>query len=272
MFLQPERVPVKVYLSTDKDAPRLDRTAGSLQTILKACLVTGYGDKEPAGWTMPFEDTAKGIKVFRPEISPYTDFFMRVSNDTGGQASIEVLQNMTSAESGEVKLEFPQNQSFYYIRNLYDEKWCIIATGRSFWLFVESGQSRPIDKNGSAVFCGDTAKSTKGERATALVYTRQYPLMGNNNTVSSGIFTSTVSKNQPSSYFNGQSSKSTNAICSPVMIEHDNEIYGLPIYMPSNANATNYQEIISHERVFINHGHGFYTDTNAFVPTDYWEY
>ena len=53
---QPKRYPVKFYSWADKDAPQLANSDGVIKTILKACLVTGYGDKQGAGWEMPFED------------------------------------------------------------------------------------------------------------------------------------------------------------------------------------------------------------------------
>lgn len=48
--------PVKMYSWLDEQAPRLEDKDGSIKTILKACLVTGFGSKNGAGWTMPFEE------------------------------------------------------------------------------------------------------------------------------------------------------------------------------------------------------------------------
>lgn len=49
-----ERVPVKVYRWDDAGAPQVLPAEGDIKTILKACLVTGYGEnenrKEPLGW------------------------------------------------------------------------------------------------------------------------------------------------------------------------------------------------------------------------------
>lgn len=75
--------PVKVYRATDTGAPQLKREVGSLKTLLKTCLMNGYGEgtnrKEPiSGWQM-FEETAHsvtfhsdktygmGLKVENPE-------------------------------------------------------------------------------------------------------------------------------------------------------------------------------------------------------------
>ena len=52
----PVRYPVKYYSWQDAQAPQLSNADGIIKTILKACLVTGYGTKQGAGWTSLFED------------------------------------------------------------------------------------------------------------------------------------------------------------------------------------------------------------------------
>lgn len=57
-FLNPVSEPVLMYSSTDTSAPQINyaaRAAGDVKTVLKACLVTGYGTKQGAGWTMQNE-------------------------------------------------------------------------------------------------------------------------------------------------------------------------------------------------------------------------
>lgn len=45
----------RLYLSTDGGAPVVaGGSTGSLVAALHACLVTGYGSKDPAGWSRPF--------------------------------------------------------------------------------------------------------------------------------------------------------------------------------------------------------------------------
>ena len=56
MYANNLEMPVTLYRSTDDDAPAL--TKSNLSLILKACLVTGYGSKPGAGWTMPHEDAS----------------------------------------------------------------------------------------------------------------------------------------------------------------------------------------------------------------------
>ena len=62
---QPVQYPVKYYSHLDAGAPQLADADGVIKTILKACLVTGYGTKEGAGWTALFDDAFR-IVLRRP--------------------------------------------------------------------------------------------------------------------------------------------------------------------------------------------------------------
>ncbi len=55
---------VTVYKSTDASAPVLTGEVGSLNALLYACLVTGYGAKPGAGWTRAFNDAPNYTSVF----------------------------------------------------------------------------------------------------------------------------------------------------------------------------------------------------------------
>ena len=61
----PVKYPVKYYSWQDNQAPQLTNVDGIIKTILKACLVTGYGSKTGAGWTALFEDAYR-IVLRRP--------------------------------------------------------------------------------------------------------------------------------------------------------------------------------------------------------------
>lgn len=54
-FLNPVNEPVLRFKSTDAGAPQINynnRVAGDVKAVLKACLVTGYGSKASAGWSV----------------------------------------------------------------------------------------------------------------------------------------------------------------------------------------------------------------------------
>jgi len=56
---------VRLYTSTDASAPTLTGQAGSLNALLYACLVTGYGTQTAAGWTRPYNDAGSNTAAFR---------------------------------------------------------------------------------------------------------------------------------------------------------------------------------------------------------------
>lgn len=285
-FLQPEKVPVKVYLSTDKDAPRLDRTPNCVATILKACLVTGYGDKEGAGWTMPFEDTTKGAKVLKPADSPHIPFFMRLSQDTGREMTVQVYQEMSDIDTGELKLQC-DTPFKYAIGSPISHRWVVIACGRAFWLFHETGNRNGIKTTqlGTYLYCGDTAKNTRGERAVYLKHTggswgvdyeERYDIFynsSNGGVITGKLFDITNPFNlNPQSFFDGKKSISTRTLLSPVVVMAGGEVWALPAFGSSTLHQDNYALIEGYGREFINHSTATAHIQNFYVPTDYWEF
>lgn len=69
-FLNPVSEPVKRFKSTDAGAPQINynaRVSGDVKTVLKACLVTGYGAKASAGWSIVNEvDHVAEFRVLAP--------------------------------------------------------------------------------------------------------------------------------------------------------------------------------------------------------------
>lgn len=159
-LLTPERVPVKVYKWDDVGAPVLDKSSGCMMDIFKSCLVTGYGTKEGAGWAMPFEDT--GIKVLRPEVGSHTDFYLRLSSDSGTEIAAQVYLNMADANTGDLKLQCRTN--FKYAKGQTTNKWILVASGRAFWFFAESGGPQ----RGVYYFTGDIVSYDSPNRAVYL--------------------------------------------------------------------------------------------------------
>lgn len=75
---------VTVYKSTDASAPVLTGVAGSLITVLDACLVNGYGAKVAAGWAKTYTGTNKA--VYRATAGAQEYF--RVQDDAPNTASL----------------------------------------------------------------------------------------------------------------------------------------------------------------------------------------
>lgn len=199
-LLTPERVPVKVYKWDDVGAPQLDKSPNCVATIFKACLAIGYGDKEPAGWTMPFEDTVAGVKVLRPEVGPHTDFYLRLSADTGTEMAAQVYLDMTGTSTGDLKLQC--NTAFKYAKSNSTGKWLLIASPRGVWFFCEQRWKPEYDakKTGAYFFCGDLGSGA--DQVTRPVYIQHTAGSDNNATYSSILgVSSTEGQSKTSVYY-----------------------------------------------------------------------
>lgn len=79
-FLNPVPVPATYYSSADAEAPQLGADlTGGVKTVLKACLVTGYGTKPGAGWTMTGEEDHKAVFT-APDPAPQVSLTVDSSN------------------------------------------------------------------------------------------------------------------------------------------------------------------------------------------------
>ena len=103
MYVNNIEMPVTLYLSSDDQAPVL--TNANLSVILKACLVTGYGSKTGAGWTLPYEDAAANTRVFAPKHAGELDSYLRIKDNGGGASSVQAYREMTGIDTGEKILE-----------------------------------------------------------------------------------------------------------------------------------------------------------------------
>lgn len=88
---------VTLYRSTDVGAPVLPNTSptrliDNLKTVLKACLVDGYGSKPAAGWTVSHE-VADGITFFNGQ--GHCNF----SHFNGNAVDIYLLESITDAST-----------------------------------------------------------------------------------------------------------------------------------------------------------------------------
>lgn len=70
-----------VYKSTDASAPTLNGQKGSLITVLKACLVNGYGSKAAAGWTLATEDAGNYKAIFRNDSVNGSGRYFRIQDN-----------------------------------------------------------------------------------------------------------------------------------------------------------------------------------------------
>lgn len=143
-----QRVPVKVYRWDDEGAPQVESAAGSIKTILKACLVTGYGEgnkrKDGLGWEMAFEKTQEAC--FRSTHPKATKWWLGVDDSKYGTRAKYVdlcgLLEPTSAKAGKVKQKVNNSSGFHnFIYKKDDDsldkiQWVVVGNERAFTLII----------------------------------------------------------------------------------------------------------------------------------------
>ena len=143
-----ERVPVKVYRWDDAGAPKVLPAEGDIKTILKACLVTGYGEnenrKEPLGWEILFENGNDAC--FRSKHDKSTKWALGVhGNVEYGGCNVVALKNPVSAKKGEIEVAWESGgRKFAYANyNGFDRqsqiKWVVVGHERTFLLVILNG-------------------------------------------------------------------------------------------------------------------------------------
>lgn len=292
-LLTPEKLPVKVYKWDDVGAPALDKTANCVTNIFKTCLVTGYGIKEGAGWTVPFEDA--NIKVLRPPESPHNDFYLKLSADTGTQMTAQVYQNMTSISNGDLKLQ--SDQPFKYNKAQQGTKWALIATSRGFFFFNNQYYVGTANQTGSYFYL-NTNVSNKG-----LLYTYLHHAGGtadNGNHVNPLSYQKDSYQSSPAlsspakilldnnsvvsavpkslSSYNGFGNVWNEFILSPIGFSLATDVFIMPwIYTSANGVTKNNFDVVTvadaeSVRQMLVFGLGTNGESNFYIPTDYWSY
>lgn len=249
-FLNPVSEQVSVYMSTDADAPVLNKTANNLAVLFKACLVTGYGTKVGAGWTMPFEDMATGVKVFKPDAIADIPYFLRLSADTGTSSVAQVYLDMTAASVGTLKMQLAT--AFKYATGAISGKWILIASKTSVWFMCEQANAGvSIDRAGAYFYCGSVRTSDAAESA---IYMQHTGGSGDNGNYSppTGIYTTangylkgqlmlsdyTVTSTDFRGQYSGDGSLTNTNNVSPFWSIVNGEMYYLPnLFLPLNQDV-----------------------------------
>lgn len=130
--------PVFVYQSSDPGAPVLESAAGSLKVVLKACLITGYGEdehrKESLGWEMPFEEANRA--AFRSKVGHRR--FLSIDNRQSKYAIIVPYENMTSLDEATGAFCHSTATYRYFAHNPSSARWLLVGHENAFILAVSS--------------------------------------------------------------------------------------------------------------------------------------
>ena len=144
-------IPVFVFRSTDNDAPILKGEKGSLKTVLKACLVNGYGEKGALGWRILNEDT--NTAIFQSNDNTSNKHLLKIDHDagthfvraTGGTGlNGSALQNVFGQAS------MSANTPVAYGSNV--TPWVLVGHSKAFVLLLGSTRD---NQYGSVLYFGD---------------------------------------------------------------------------------------------------------------------
>lgn len=287
-LLEPVKVPVSVYRSTDASAPILDKTAGCVANIIKACLVTGYGATAGAGWTMSHEDLATHTKVFDINNGLSPPISLRIYNDTGSELNIQVAKDIVDANTVTKVMEC--DTTFKYLGEVTTGEWLLIASDRGLWFFAQvNANGKTPTRSGSFLFAGMVAggtssafllKHTGGTYGVNLLRNLSITAPTKSSSAAEAAVYNTNSKVVAKSDFSyisdGMSVTSDITVALPLYFIGANDVYQLPIYSPSRNDLNNFDAVGNlGERTMINCCASVqYNDNgnNAYIPTDYWEY
>jgi hypothetical protein len=145
---------VTVYASTDGSAPVLTGAVGSLNSLLDACLVSGYGAKSAAGWTKPYTGTNKA--VFRINTTDGTGLYLNVDDSAPGaggarEALMTGFETMSSVgtgtgqfpTAGQLALGSAPSGAVVCRKSTTADAtaraWTLVASSTFFYLFTETG-------------------------------------------------------------------------------------------------------------------------------------
>jgi hypothetical protein len=132
------------YSSADAGAPQLGaNVSGSLNNVLRAVLVNGYGEKSPLGWEIAFEDALTDRIVFRATEGTrcFLLFDDGAVNNSGTYpwATCYAFETMTSIDQWYQRCP-PTDTNIYVIKGHSNVAtavpWIIIGDGKFFWLFT----------------------------------------------------------------------------------------------------------------------------------------
>lgn len=152
-FLNPVNEPVLAFSSADIGAPQIPptRVAGDISNIIKACLVTGYGGKPSAGWSI-ISEVGNSIVFSTPDLV-MGDYAFGIDDSTSLTSWSYTYQGSArSLATGSI------NKSFSGTLPDPVAGWRLLVTGRGF-VFVEIKKVGSVNSIISRVTCFCQIKS-----------------------------------------------------------------------------------------------------------------
>lgn len=283
MYANDLEMPVTLYRSTDDDAPAL--TKSNLSLILKACLVTGYGSKPGAGWTMPYEDAAASKRVFAPAKSGELDSYLLV-HDNNGTSRVAAWRDYAAIDNAPPALELATPYKHGQGKQ-WSGRWVVVASARSVIVWVEGGYDSP-GRNGMMLYYGDTTSTDNGSRALILAHSGGNYNDGSHSSMFYDASSSASAKaksyrddggTQAQDFFSlfTPPRETAGQYVAPVLLQRGERLYAVP-GVHTNTRAADNLALIDDEgaQYIILHSYGWADLNKSFarlvVRTDKWRY
>lgn len=283
MYANDLEMPAHLYLSSDDDAPALTKT--NLSLILKACLVTGYGSKPGAGWTMPYEDAAASKRVFAPAKSGELDSYLLV-HDNNGTSRVAAWRDYAAIDNAPPALELTTPYTHGQSKQ-WSGRWVVVASARSVIVWVEGGYDSP-GRNGMMLYYGDTTSTDNGSRALLLAHSGGTYNDGSHSSMFFDASSSASAKaksyrddggTQAQDFFSlfTPPRETTGQYVAPVLLQRGERLYAVP-GVHTNTRAADNLTVIDDEgaQYIILHSYGWADLNKSFarlaVRTDHWRY
>nr|DAQ73716.1 MAG TPA: hypothetical protein [Caudoviricetes sp.] len=161
-MIQTELKPVTVYRNTDTGAPQLTGTAGSLKTVLKACLVEGYGSQSSLGWEMPFENNTDA--VFRSKDPKSCRIALGVKNTGQRVAELSIMDGPSGLDAARAVSRINGARFPYMPSSGTSNSWVLIGHSRAFVLLIKGLYRSRI------VWFGDFPSFAPADTGNCLLY------------------------------------------------------------------------------------------------------
>lgn len=283
MYANDLEMPVTLYRSTDDDAPAL--TKSNLSLILKACLVTGYGSKPGAGWTMPHEEAAAGKRIFAPAKTGELDSYLLV-HDNNGTSRVAAWRDYAAIDNAPPALELATPYKHGQSKQ-WSGRWVVVASARSVIVWVEGGYDSP-GRNGMMLYYGDTTSTDNGSRALLLAHSGGTYNDGSHSSMFFDASSSASAKaksyrddggTQAQDFFSlfTPPRETTGQYVAPVLLQRGERLYAVP-GVHTNTRAADNLTVIDDEGAayIILHSYGWADLNKSFarlvVRTDKWRY
>lgn len=283
MYANNLEMPAHLYLSSDDDAPALTKT--NLSLILKACLVTGYGSKPGAGWTMPHEEAAAGKRIFVPAKSGELDSYLLV-HDNNGTSRVAAWRDYAAIDNAPPALELATPYK-HGQGGQWSGRWVVVASARSVIVWVEGGYDSP-GRNGMMLYYGDTTSTDNGSRALLLAHSGGTYNDGSHSSMFFDASSSASAKaksyrddggTQAQDFFSlfTPPRETAGQYVAPVLLQRGERLYAVP-GVHTNTRAADNLALIDDEgaQYIILHSYGWADLNKSFarlvVRTDKWRY